>query len=199
VETGSNHKTRAAWYAFLFASLASSMSTADPLHPFGNEGAWRHEYSGWQFAKQVGGFSRELAPYTIDGNDDAGVSYEYASSGPRITAIVEIYLADSAAPDATLDGARASAARKAGDSAHAQAEQPFRVDAREAVRGIKITYAADGTPTGAQTSLYFFEASRWTVKVLGSTDSASDDTGKVLDAFVQALPWKTLGDPAALH
>jgi hypothetical protein len=180
----------------LFASLAS---TADPLHQVGNEGAWRHEYSGWQFAKQVGEFSRVMAPYTIDGNNDAGVRYEYVSDGSRVDAVVEIYLADSAAPDAKLDGAKASAAHKAGDAAKVQAKQPFRIASHESMHGTKITYAVNGKASGPQTSLYFFEANRWTVKVLGSVDSASADAGKVLDGFVRALPWDTLGDPTALH
>jgi hypothetical protein len=173
--------------ACLAVSLTSAISTADPLHPFGNEGAWRHEYSGWQFAKQVGDFSRVLAPYTIDGNDDVGVRYENSSG---LTAVVEIYLADSAAPDAKLAGAKASAAQKAGESSHIRSERPFRIGA---VRGTKIIYEMDG----ARTSLYFFEAKHWTVKVLGGASGV--DAGKVLDAFVRALPWDSLGDPSALH
>lgn len=176
--------------ASLLIGLTSSIGTADPLHPFGNEGAWRHEYSGWQFAKQVGDFSRVQAPYTIDGNNDVGVRYEHAAG---LSAVVEVYLADSAAPDAKLEGAKASAAQKAGESAHIHSERSFRIGAHQVVRGTKITYAADD----AQTSLYFFEANRWTVKVLGSASGNSSD--KVLDAFVRALPWESLGDPAALH
>jgi hypothetical protein len=172
--------------ASLLAGLASSIGTADPLHPFGNEGAWRHEYSGWQFARQVDGFSRVLAPYTIDGNNDAGVRYKNASG---FTAVVEIYLADSAAPDAKLDGARSSAARTAGESAHLQSEQPFRIKNHETLRGTKTIFSGGD----AETQLYFFEANRWTVKVLGTGSS------DVLDAFVQALPWDTRGDPTALH
>jgi hypothetical protein len=176
--------------AGLLLALTSSIGTADPLHPFGNEGAWRHEYSGWQFAKQVGDFSRVLAPYTIDGNNDAGVKYE---NGSGISVVVEVYLSDSAATDAKLAGAKASAAQKAGESARIQSEQPFRIKEHKALRGTKITYAAED----ARTSLYFFEANRWTVKVLGT--GSGDGASKVLDAFVRALPWETLGDPTALH
>jgi hypothetical protein len=176
--------------ASLLVGLTSSISSADPLHPFGNEGTWRHEYSGWQFAKQVAGFSRVMAPYTIDGNNDAGVRYESTSG---ISAVVEIYLADSAAADAKLDGAKASTAQKAGESARIRSEEPFRIKERKAVRGTKITYAAGD----AETNLYFFDAKRWTVKVLGT--GSGDDANKVLDAFVRALPWDTLGDSTALH
>lgn len=163
--------------AGLLAGLTSSIGSADPLHPFGNEGAWRHEYSGWQFTKQVGDFSRVMPPYTIDGNNDAGVTYENASG---LTVVVEIYLADSAATDATLDGAKASA----GKSAQVESEQPFRVGEH---RGVKVTYV------DLPTTLYFFKEQRWTVKVSGN------GPGKVLDAFVRALPWDSLGDSTALH
>jgi hypothetical protein len=151
--------------ACLLASLTSSIGAADPIHPFGNEGAWRHEYSGWQFAKRVGDFSRVLAPYTIDGNNDAGAKYQNASG---LTAIVEIYLTDSAAPDAKLKGAKASVVQNAGESAHIQSERPFRIKEHNDVRGTKVTFAADEKSHGAQASLYFFEAHRWTVKVLGT-------------------------------
>jgi hypothetical protein len=180
--------------ACLLIALTSSIGIADPLHQFGTEGAWRHEFSGWQFAKQIGGFSRALAPYTIDGNNDVGARYE---NGSGLMATVEVYLADSAAPDAKLDGAKATAAQTSGESAHIQSEQPFPLGTHKTVRGTKITYAADEKSRGARTSLYFFEASRWTVKVLASP--SSDDQGEALDAFVRALPWDTLGDPSALH
>ncbi|MET0533031.1 MAG: hypothetical protein ABW171_02300 [Steroidobacter sp.] len=183
--------------AVLVACLLTSLSSlADPLHPFGNDGAWRHEYSGWQFIKQVVGFTRVMAPYTIDGNNDVGVRYEHAATGGApLSAIVEVYLADSAAHDAKLDGAKASAASTAGESAHLRSEKSFEVG--DGIRGVKVTYAADARSSGAQTSLYFFEIRRWRVKVLGSTAAA--DAGKEFDTFVKALPWDTLGDPTALH
>ena len=175
----------------LFATLSS---VADPLHQFGSDGAWRHEYSGWQFAKHVSNFTRVMAPYTIDGNNDVGVRYERAAGGPKLAAVVEIYLADSAAPDAKLNGAKASAAQKAGDSARVRSEQPFEVGAT--IRGTKVTFE-DVKSADAWATLYFFEAGRWTVKVLGSAEGAG--VGTEFDAFVQALPWNTLGDPSALH
>ncbi len=176
--------------AGLLAAVTSSIGGADPLHQFGNEGAWRHEYSGWQFAKQVGEFSRVRAPYTIDGNNDVGVTYQHASG---LSVVVEVYLADSTAPDSKLAGAKASASQKAGESAHVESERAFRIKSQKDLRGTQIIYAADA----AKTRLYFFEANRWTVKVLSS--GSSDDETKALDAFVRALPWDSLGDPSALH
>jgi hypothetical protein len=187
----------AASAAWLFVAwLSSSTSLADPLHSYGSEGAWRHEHSGWLFPKQVGRFARVLAPYTIDGNDDVGAQYQAAGES-RLAVVVEIHAIDSAAAEAKLDGAKANAVRKAGDSASVTAEQPFAIDTREGIRGIKVIYAAKSP--GTQTTLYFFEMNRWVVKVLGHTATSVDANGKTLDAFVQALPWNTLGDPTALH
>ena len=176
--------------AGLLIALTSSLGSADPLHPLGNEGVWRHEFSGWQFPKQVSGLARMQAPYTIDGNNDVGARYEQTIDGARVAAIVEIYMADSAATDAKLEGAKATAASKAGDSVRVRSEKPFQVDSNQPVRGTKVAY-------GKHTSLYFFATDRWSVKVLGSTEGSAND--KQLDAFVRALPWNTLGDPTALH
>jgi hypothetical protein len=71
-------------------SFAGLSSTADPLHQFASEGAWRHEYSGWQFGKRVGDFTRVMAPYTIDGNNDVGVRYEHSVGAQQFAAVVEI-------------------------------------------------------------------------------------------------------------
>lgn len=192
-------KVRITLAACLFACVSSSISLADPLHRVDNSDVWRHEYSGWQFTQQVGEFARATLPYTIDGNNDVGVQYERTVGGSRVTAAVEVYLTDSAAPVAKLDGAKAQAAHQAGDAARLQSEKPFRIGAREDLRGTKVTYAVDAKSRGAQTSLYFFATDRGIVKVLGSTDAPGKQTTKALDAFVQALPWGTLGDPAALH
>ena len=65
-------------------------SLADPLHKVGDEGAWRHADSGWLFPKQIGGFARVTAPYTIDGNNDVGANYEHVVNGLRTTAVIEV-------------------------------------------------------------------------------------------------------------
>ena len=193
-------KTPARFVLLIAAWLSSSMSGADPLHKVGNEGAWRHEDSGWMFPKQVGGFARVGAPYTIDGNNDVGVEYQQSSGEPRLEAVVDVYASDSAATEATLDGAKASAARKAGADARIRSETPFPIDALDGIRGVKFTYRADEALPGDQARLYFFATERWRVKVLASTQISGDDGDEALDAFVQALPWSTLGsDPGVLH
>lgn len=182
-------------YALLAASWLSSPTLADPLHKFGADGAWCHVDSGWMFPKQVGGFERMSQPYNIDGNNDAGVEYRQASG---LQAEVEIYAADSAATGATLAGAKAAAAGKAGQPARVQAETPFEIDAAKGGDAVKITYAADTTAAGTHTNLYFFTNDRWRVKVLASAQGGTEGD-RALDAFVRALPWNTLGTDPGIH
>lgn len=183
-----------AWVAALAVGtmgLTGLAARADPLHKYGNDGTWCHVDSGWLFPTQVGGLSRVLQPYNIDGNNDAGVEYRQSD----IEAVVEIFAADSAATDATFDGAKSSAAGKAGETAHASAEMPFQVDARKELRGVKVTYEVKATD--AHTNLYFFTTDRWRVKVLASAPGKDGDAA--MNAFVQALPWSTLGTDPGIH
>lgn len=177
------------------AAWLASPSFADPLHKFGKEGAWVHVDSGWMFPKDVGEFARVMQPYNIDGNNDAGVEYRQPSG---LQADVEIFAADSGAMGATLDGAKSNASSKAGEAAHVQSEQPFEVDALKDASGVKITYAAEGKAAEAHTNLYYFTTNRWRVKVLARTQGRGKDD-EALDAFVRALPWKTLDTNPGLH
>jgi len=167
--------------ALLSLLIVSTSSLADPLHKYGNEGAWCHVDSGWMFPQDVGSFARVLQPYSIDGNNDAGA--EYRESGPQQGSVeVDVYAADSAATDANIDGAKVTAARKAG--ANVESEKPFEAGG---LSGVKIKYA-----TGV--NLYYFTTERWRVKVM-----ARGDSDEALDAFVQALPWTTLGTNPGIH
>lgn len=165
----------------------STASLADPLHKYGDQGAWCHVDSGWMFPQDVGGFARVLQPYSIDGNNDAGAEYRQESVPGAVE--VEVYAADSAAADANIDGAKATAARKAGEGAKIESEKPLKVGG---VDGVKIKYATDAE----QTNLYYFTTDRWHVKVLARAGKEND---KALDAFVQALPWTTLGTDPGIH
>lgn len=187
-----------ALFAVALACWASvPMSLADPLHKFGDEGAWRHEDSGWLFPTQIGAFIRVTAPYTIDGNNDVGVQYAQVVNEHRAAAIVEVYASDSAAPDAKVETAKATAARTAGAAARLESDQTFQLDARSELRGVKVTYTSDAGSNRSQTSLYFIASERWIVKILAQ--NAGDNAGQVLDAFVHDLPWDTLGVPGNLH
>jgi hypothetical protein len=184
--------------AVAFACWASvPVSLADPLHKFGDQGGWRHEDSGWLFPTQIGAFTRVTAPYTIDGNNDVGVQYVRVVDERRATAVVEVYASDSAAADAKLETAKATAARTAGAAARLESDQAFRLDARNNLHGVKVTYTSDAGSNKSQTSLYFIAGERWIVKVLAQ--DAGENAGQALDAFVYDLPWDTLGMPGNLH
>lgn len=183
---------------------------ADPLHKFGNDGAWIHVDSGWQFPKDVAGFTRTAQPYNIDGNSDAGAEYRAASA--RLQAEVEIYAADSAATGARLDGAMADVIAKAGDARQVESQQAFEIDGlKDAsnIKGVKIRYSGVGqaklTPASNRTSadplmnLYFFTTDGWRVKVLATAPDHGLGGDKALDAFVRALPWNTLGTESGVH
>lgn len=185
---------RTALLALLIAStLTGAVSLADPLHKYGDEGAWCHVDSGWMFPQDVGSFARVLQPYSIDGNNDAGAEYRQESVPGTIE--VDVYAADSAATDATIDGAKATAASKAGEGAKIGSEQPFKIGAVKGLNGVKIKYATDAE----QTNLYYFTTDRWRVKVLARARPAGKESDKALDAFVQSLPWNTLGTNPGIH
>jgi hypothetical protein len=189
---------RTALLALLIAAtLTGAVSLADPLHKYGDDGTWCHVDSGWMFPQDVGSFARMLQPYSIDGNNDAGAEYRQESLPGTIE--VDIYAADSAAMDANIDGAKASAARKAGEGAKIGSEKPFKIGAVQGLNGVKIRYAADANASGEQTNLYYFTTDRWHVKVLARAKVAGRQSDKALDAFVQALPWKTLGTNPGIH
>jgi hypothetical protein len=189
---------RTAVFALLIAAtLNGASSVADPLHKYGDEGAWCHVDSGWMFPQDVGGFARVLQPYSIDGNNDAGAEYRQESLQGVIE--VDVYAADSAATDANIDGAKATAARKSGEGAKVESEKPFKIGAVKGLNGVKIKYAADASTSGEQTNLYYFTTDRWHVKVLARAKLAGKQSDKALDAFVQALPWQTLGTNPGIH
>ena len=185
-------KRSASTAALLALFITSTLTIADPLHKYGNDGAWCHVDSGWLFPKDVASFARVSQPYNIDGNNDAGAEYRQQSGPQQGTAEVDVYAAESAATDATLDGAKATAARKAGEGARIESEQPFTAGA---LSGVKITFVSN--VPDQQTNLYYFTTDQWRVKVLASSDS--EGSARSLDAFVKALPWNTLGTQSGIH
>jgi hypothetical protein len=192
--------SKPALLALLIAStLTGAVSLADPLHKYGNEGAWCHVDSGWMFPENVGNFARVLQPYSIDGNSDAAGAEYRQESGPLQGAIeVDVYGIDSMATDAKLDGAKATAAHKVGEGAKIESEQPFKLGAAKDLKGVKVNYAAGANASG-RTHLYYFTTDRWHVKVLATVTGTSKESDEELDAFVQALPWNTLGTNPGIH
>lgn len=176
-------------------------SLADPLHQVGDARAWQHADSGWLFPRQIGGFVRVIAPYTIDGNNDVGARYEQVADGLRATAVVEVYAEDSAAADAEFANARAALEldAKSATGARLQSEGPFTVDAQRELAGVKVTYAFEKDGRASQTSLYFFDAAGWVVKIRTAAETTDASTSKTLDGFVRHQQWEQLGAATGLH
>jgi len=184
---------------FIASTLNGHASEADSLHRYGNDGAWCHVESGWMFPAEVGAFARVLQPYNIDGNDDAGAEYKHTWESSRGTVEVDVYAADSAATDASIDGAKATAARNAGEGAKVVTEKPFQIAAAESLQGVKIEFAVDPQPSDESIHLYYFTTDRWHVKVLARGKLAGVENDQAIDAFVQALPWSALGTNPGIH
>src|SRR5688572_24516590 len=110
--------------AMLTSFLLPQSGLADPLHKVGKNGEWRHSESGWIFPARTGGLERVGSPYTLDGNDDVGAEYAAGEASARRTALVDVYLPDSAATGATLAGAKAALV-KASDAAPEPMETTF--------------------------------------------------------------------------
>lgn len=182
-------------------SLAQS-ATADPLHKVGSADAYQHEDSGWLFPRELGGFSRVVLPYTIDGNNDVGARYERVAEGVRSTVAVDIYAADSAAAAAKREGAKAAVQRGADPAAIVRvvSEEPFSIAAQRGLDGIKVTFAVDGPDGRSQALLYFVGTERWTVSIAAFLSAETAPAVEAIDRFVRDQPWHTLGsDPPDLH
>ena len=179
-------------------AMIGQMGLADPLHKGGGEGAYRHEDSGWVFPKQIGAFARVGAPYTIDGNNDVGAEYEKAMDDVRATAVVEVYSSDSAAEHAKLTTSKAAVESKSGPSGRVQSEDPFVIENKPELAGVRVTYTTDPEVKGSRTSLYLLRTEQWIVNIRTTTDGV--DASKLFDDFVRDLRWETLGvDPGDLH
>jgi hypothetical protein len=173
-------------------------SLADPLHKVDHEGAYQHEQSGWLFPKQLGEFTRLGPPYTIDGNNDVGAEYQLTAEGVRMTAVVEVYSADSAAEHADLLNSKTAFARKL--ALRAESEDAFIVQHEPEIVGVKVIYAPGAEAKPMSANLYFLRTEHWIVNIRGTVEAAASDAPKVSDEFVRHLPWQTLGvDPGDLH
>ena len=175
--------------------ICAQPSAADPLHKFGGDGTWRHEDSGWLFPKQVGGFARLDAPYTIDGNSDVGARYEQVANGVHTAAAVSVCAVDSFAQEADFERAKAAILRDVpvGASLRLASEGPFSVPAEPAMQGMLATYLLT-TPAGeSELRLYFVAASGWAVAIKTTASDAASTA--MLETFVRDQSWQRLGIP----
>jgi hypothetical protein len=183
--------------AFVMA-IWEPTSLADPLHKVDHEGAYQHEQSGWLFPKQLGEFTRLGPPYTIDGNNDVGAEYQLTAEGVRMTAVVEVYSADSAAEHADLATSKTAFERNL--ALRAGSEDAFTVQHEPEIVGFKVIYTLGAEAKHTSANLYFLRTEHWIVNIRSTVEAVTGDAPNVSDDFVRHLPWQTLGiDPGDLH
>lgn len=177
--------------AMLTSFFLSPAAIADPLHKSGNHGEWRHAESGWIFPIRTAGFDRVGRPYTLDGNSDVGGEYAEGEGDARKTALVDLYLPDTAAAGATLEGAKAALVKIESDSEPlTPTEAPFSIPEKADVTGVKLTVVPK---QGAARLLYFFTAPNFVVTVRATVPAADAKADASIDEFVRAMRWDTLG------
>lgn len=180
--------------AMLASFLLPQAGLADPLHKAGSRGDWRHADSGWIFPTRIADLERVGRPYTIDGNNDVGAEYAAGQAAELRTALVDVFLPDSAATGATLAGAK-SVLTNIGTGENTPppdpSEEPFGIPGKPDVKGVKLAVpAAQGHGTRL---LYFFTAPGWVVSVRATLPAGDSDAGESMDTFVRAMRWDTLG------
>jgi hypothetical protein len=184
---------------FFTALLCSSLIhpvLADTLHSIGNGLFWHHE-SGWIFPERIGDFVRIGMPQDVAGSSDVVAHYARTTGNQRITAVIDVYGADSAINAATFTDAKKMMDAELGSSAHeARAETPIKVGAAPLYEGSKAIYeiTRDGAP--AYRALYFIDTGDWNVKVQITAPANSPDAAALADEFVRAQRWDRLGKMA---
>jgi hypothetical protein len=177
---------------------------ADPLHPHGGDGMWWHAPSGWLFPKTIAGLKRDGQPYSLDGSDDAGATYE-GSTDAQPPVFVEIYAASSPAPGATLEGAMAATQRGVdGVERVLDAAPPSKLGVLPKASATCFTFVARPGRSNngiaiAPIRLYFLKHDEWVVTVRATLRSADKASIAAADAFVRTLPWASLGTADGSH
>lgn len=176
----------------LLAALALSTgplpALADPLHARLDGTFWHHD-SGWLFPARIGEFTRVGVPQDVAGSPDAVAYYERQVAGTRVLAAVDVFQAESAAEDVTLEGASASLTRDAGAAAKLRQDE-LDIGAR-GYRAARL-YAAPGDPSASQRALYFVDTGAWRVRIRIEIPQAAGDLSADLDAFTRAQHWDKL-------
>jgi hypothetical protein len=176
-----------------FVCAAMSCAVAAGLEPQADKSV-RHAESGWIFPNNVGPLKILTEAQALGGSGDVAASYAKGEGENRIVATVYVYPARSPALDASYDGAKSAIiAHVNGPLSMAQlwSEGPFTVGSDRLLTGRKAFYKLGLGPTSVATNLYFYDVGTWIVKVR-VTGKETEDTLKIADAFVRALPWNSL-------
>ncbi len=158
------------------------------------EKAVQHRESGWIFPKKVGKLDRKAEPTTIAGTNDVFAQYETGKGDNKIITTIYVYASNSAALDASYDGAKAAIEERLGGPitmAQLWSEGPFTVGSQRRLMGRKSFFKGGFGPTSVADTLYHFDTGQWTVKIrmTGREEARSFEIG---DEFVRALPWDSL-------
>jgi len=181
--------------ALLSCSLAHTVH-ADTLHAIGNGLFWHHE-SGWIFPERIGDFVRIGMPQDVAGSSDVVAHYSKRIADQRVTAVIDIYGADSAINAPTFAAAKKMMQDELGASAYTPpTEAPFEIAAAPSYAGFKAIYKIlrDGAP--AYRVLYFIDTGAWNVKFQITAPADAADAAALADDFVRAQRWDRLGKMA---
>ena len=161
---------------------------ADPIHRIDNDAYWHHD-SGWVFPARFGGFEREGAAQDVAGTADAVAHYVRVANGVRVVVSVEVFSADSAAPNSLLAMARGELVGSVvGVQGHLTDDT---LPVGKGLTASCLRFAASGdAPSEA---MYFVEAGAWRVRIRATLPAAARGVLDELDAFVQSQRWDTLG------
>jgi hypothetical protein len=173
--------------ATLGALALSAASLADPIHRIENDAYWHHD-SGWVFPQRLGEFEREGAAQDVAGSRDAVAHYVRVWRGERVVADVDVFPADSAAENVTLDAARAALVADV-DGAVGEITDD-KLELRNGLVADRVRFfATDDQPSQA---LYFVRVAEWRVRIRVRIPAVARPVADALDGFVEAQRWDTL-------
>ncbi len=151
-----------------------SLTAADPLHSVSGTQVWRHEFSGWLFPTEVAGLQREGLPFQLDGGDSAGIRY----LGPAGTGLaLEIHILVGNDAPGPMEGT------------------PFAPATAPEIHGTRVMTNTEGNAV----IYYLLRWQSWTVSIVGQAPNGVASAQTILDAAVEALPWRSLGSSERLH
>jgi hypothetical protein len=164
---------------------------ADPIHAIADGAFWHHD-SGWVFPGRLEEFVLTGAAQDVAGTPDAVAHYARVSKGVRATASVDVYAADSGAPDATFESVKAGIEREIQPNGRLSSEDSFPVGKQRPFPGTRVTYSVAGGETPALIGLYLVTAGDWFVRIRVTLPRPERDARERMDAFVLAQRWDTL-------
>jgi hypothetical protein len=174
--------------ALVACALLPAVALADTLHAIGN-GAFQHHDSGWVFPRQIGEFVRVGAPQDVDGTIDVVAHYAQSTHGNRMTAIVDIYPADSAAPEASYE--KAQDALALGSKSASIVSSSIAIETSPPLKVAKSVLQPIDAEAGTHMALYLADTGQWIVKIRthAATNAA---TSELIDGFVRQQRWDSL-------